>query len=478
MSGLKLFSANEFSPGVVDLSDCLNIAKQYEGNSDAFSEALRLQYFSQSAKKKTDSKARLVEQKKLAMNLRNGLKNYGLFDNESVALTDFGEQLLQLNDDKLYQAFATHILKNLFGLEMLKVIEEMQERGEAVNKKSLASKLSEAGFTAQKGGEIPLSTTDHLRMLGWLRKANVLPPKGYTINNTVVSKLVGFSNKQLDEILDLTPEQRAFIETFWTVAIADPKGEFFTKDILSICRNQHGSILDSIADRLAEKVFCPLEKLGYFSIIDRGKGRGGKSGKIVASKKLLALKPDVFQVRGITNLPADLRNRLNITMEQLWKDLGNNDKHIKGLALEVLAYRIATLLGLSLAKFRLRGPQSTNGAEVDLVCDGVNLHYSRWVVQCKNTPRSTLPLSVLAKEIGMAYLLKAHVILLITTGEFGETLQFHADGLAENSHLQVVLIDKNVLAEFQEKGISFLLSHFKKTAKDIMKIKKKQLIDE
>lgn len=478
MTSLKLVSANEFSIGIIDLKECLTIADSHTGDCDAFTEALRTKYFLSKAKKQKDRDRKRTQQHKLAMNLRNGLKNYGLYDNNLGALTPLGCELLGLNDKNLYRRFAVHILNNLFGIEILQVIREMRSRNEDVTKMSLARELQAAGFTAQKGGDISLSTTDHTKLLGWLRKADVLPSRGYEINEEVFASLMGYSNQQLDEIQSLTVEQRAFLETFWNVAVAEPTNIFFTKDIVSICRNQYGSLFDSIADQLAAKVFIPLAGLDYFKIIDPGRGRGGKSGQIVATEKLLALQQNIFQVQDTVELPPDLRAKLHVSMAELWKDLNSQDTYVKGLALELLAYRISKMLGLSLAKFRLRGPHSTNGAEVDLVCDGISLQYSRWLVQCKNTPATIIPLDVLAKEIGMAYLLKAHVVLLVTTGEFSSTLKCHAAGLAESSHLQVVLVDKHVLAEYKKKGISFLLSYLKEKARNTMKLKKSQLTED
>ncbi|WBF66055.1 restriction endonuclease [Desulfovibrio subterraneus] len=476
MKSLRLFSANEFSPGVVNLEELLHMAIESMGDKSSFVELIRGKYFANHAQHHDSAEARLIQQKKLAGNVCIGLTNYGLYDNKTHKLTEFGIHLSSLKSYDLYNEFAVHILKNMNGIEMLSVVGEMQARGEVVGKKSLAKALSVAGFTTYQGKPIPLNTTDHTKMLNWLRLAGVMPSGGrdFHINRSVYEKLLGYSNDELQGLHALNYEQRAFLETFWRVVQANPEQQFLTRDVLSVCRTKHGAAFDEIADQLSSKVFIPLQKLGYFEIVDPGKGRGGKSGWIKACEKLVKLPESVFDVQDISNIPSDLREAINTPMSQVWSELHSTDTYIKGLALEVLAYRIVSMLGLSLSRFRLRS-QATNGAEVDLICDGIHLQYSRWLVQCKNMPNTRLDLSVLAKEIGMAYLLKAHVILLITTGEFSDSLKFHAKGLAESSHLQCVLIDRHVLNSFKNQGVSALLSYFRESALDVMKVKQSQV---
>src|SRR5262249_3105359 len=148
-------------------------------------------------------------------------------------------------------------------------------------------------------------------------------------------------------------------------------------------------------------------------------------------------------------IPPEVRDKLNTPLEEIKRDLGSDDTHVKGLALEVLAVRLADEIGLTPLRVR-GGGRETQGAGGDLIAEGIHLHFSPWLVQCKN-PRS-VALSALAKEIGMAVLLKAHVIVLVTTGRFAETVSEHADGLAETTPLQVVLLNVGVLSQYQEKG--------------------------
>src|SRR5207244_2867972 len=112
--------------------------------------------------------------------------------------------------------------------------------------------------------------------------------------------------------------------------------------------------------------------------------RGGKSGAVSATQKLLELDPTRLAGDVKECVPPDLRASLRAPLEKIYADLSSTSTHEKGIALELLALRIVIDLGLIPKGFRERSAQ-TSGAEVDLVCEGIHLHFSRWVLQCKNT---------------------------------------------------------------------------------------------
>lgn len=172
-------------------------------------------------------------------------------------------------------------------------------------------------------------------------------------------------------------------------------------------------------------------------------------------------------------IPPEVRAKLKTPLVKIIKELGSKSKHTAGLALETLAVRMSYDLGLIPLRFRERGAD-TGGAEVDLVTEGAQLHFSRWLFQCKNV-KGSVPLSALAKEIGMAVLLKAHVIVLATTGTFASTVEDHAKSLAETTPLQVVLIDRTVVDNYVKRGALALWGHLDATAKDTMRLKRPQV---
>lgn len=178
--------------------------------------------------------------------------------------------------------------------------------------------------------------------------------------------------------------------------------------------------------------------------------------------------PPMDQPDRLAQVIAECRRRI----DRIYSDLESTDTYIKGIALELLALRIVIHLGLHPKGFRLRS-QQTGGSEVDLVAEGVHLHFSRWILQCKNT--ADVHLSALDKEIGMAVRTKAHVIVLVTTGRFARGVEVAADDLARDSHLQVILVGKDTLQIYRKQGMRHLLEFFQDRASTTMKLKIEQL---
>ncbi|MDP1987444.1 restriction endonuclease, partial [Phenylobacterium sp.] len=141
------------------------------------------------------------------------------------------------------------------------------------------------------------------------------------------------------------------------------------------------------------------------------------------------------------------------------------DTGVKGLALETLAVRLLYELGLTPVAFRARGSEN-NGAEVDLIAEGADTHFHRWMIQCKNTPKVNV--EALAKEIGMAVLYRAQVILLVTTGDFSLTVRRHAQELAETTNMQALLINGAELETYLNEGIAGLFRQFEQRAREVL----------
>jgi len=107
------------------------------------------------------------------------------------------------------------------------------------------------------------------------------------------------------------------------------------------------------------------------------------------SLKAYQIIDDEIQFTDFGNKLFNLRNDPN----ELYTD---NRVHIRGLALEALAFKLMRIIDLDYVATRLRG-NATGGAEVDLLFESSRLVFSRWQVQCKNTSRVTL--DDVAKEV-------------------------------------------------------------------------------
>jgi hypothetical protein len=464
---LRLPAAAEFSPGQVDLRDVLEIVARHSGNRRAIVEALRLKYFVHAAAKQQSEAGRLEQQQKRANNVLIGLKSYGFFDTENRALTEVGKELLRAHDDQaLYRAFATHILKRTHGLTVLQAVKDLQARGDRVSKDSLHRELERRGFS------LPTATTHHTQLLKWLEKAGVIDTeRDYAVEEVLAAELGGVELLVLDRLAELPRDQRAFLVTLRGLAETHGTEVMRTQDIFEACKIQHGRIFKE--DQLSARVLQPLAGAGWITLSGRGTGRGGKSGGVAATQKLLELDPIRLAADSGDGVPPELRGRLRTPLEKIYADLGATGTYEKGLALELLALRIVIDLGLLPKGFRERSAQ-TSGSEVDLICEGVHLHFSRWVLQCKNTT-AAVGVSALDKEVGMAIRMRAHVIVLVTTGRFTDTVGQAAHDLATDTNLQVVLVDGAVLERYRSGGMAALIDFFRTQATATMRLKREQL---
>src|SRR5262249_42175791 len=136
-----------------------------------------------------------------------GMKGYGLFDLDTNRLSAIGEALLASPDDTtLVDAFATHILKDCHGIEVLEAVRALQARGESATKARLQVELERLGFT------LPTATTHHTKLLQWLREAGVVNEEK-AIDEAKVAELTGVGLETLEEWSSLTREQQAFLRT-------------------------------------------------------------------------------------------------------------------------------------------------------------------------------------------------------------------------------------------------------------------------
>jgi hypothetical protein len=392
------------------------------------------------------------------------MKAYGLFDNATNELSDLGKALLACPTDAARSVlFAKHILNNCFGLEILEAVRDLKSRSIDVNKNSLATELLSRGF------KLPNATTHHTKLLQWLREASVINKK-YEIDENKLRELTGLSFTTIDELAGLTRPQLAFLRTLRKLSEAHGTNSLPAKAVVEQSIIESGSIFRS--DQLRAQIFTPLENKGLIKTSGSGPGRGGKSGTVAATEELLKIELTHLLSEPLGDIPPELRAKLRTPLSEIYTNLISSNTYEKGIALELLALRIIFDLGLIPLRFRERSAE-TGGAEVDLIAEGEHLHFSRWLFQCKNT--ATVTLSSLAKEVGMAVLLKAHVIVIATTGRFASTVEKYANELAQTTPFQVVLLDGGILSHYRDRELSALQDFFRAKAKQTMRLKRDQI---
>ena len=460
----KLAAATEFSPGIVRLQNILELLSSRPAKSkDQLVEEIRVEYFYDSAPNYSDPARRLKEQAKRANNVVIGLREYGLI--AGAEASPLALKLARQAPAEQHAGLATHILVDLDGVDVLRAVLDLQTRRERVNKDSLAQELR-----SNFGYEMPRDTTKHLLLLGWLRKAGVLPSQGYAIDEGRVHELAGIEIRPLDEWQSMPLGQQAFVQVLRRLSLTHGDVDHPVSAVLNQAEQEYGRLY--LGGRTAATVLAPLEDLGWVVTSGSTGGRGSKSGRVAPTPKLLDFDFELALGFSVPAIPADLRAMINRPLQEIEADLNDPDTYVAGLALELLSLRLVMALGLNPIDFRKRD-NKTGGGEVDVLAEGVHLHFSRWLVQCKNQ-QAPVTLGALTKEIGMAVLLQAHVIVIATTGRFAKSVLAHAEQVARTTAMQVVLVNGDTIRSFLQGSDDVIKKHFRNAAAETLRIKSSQ----
>lgn len=461
---MKLPNMNEFSPGVVsDLGPLLQIVAAHSGSETAISEAIATRHPRIAAT--ADERQRLGR----ARNVQIGMSQCGLFDLEANELTPFGQSLRGIPPADQYARFAAHLLSQCNGNGLLDVVRSLQSRRERVSGTSIRQELRERGFrvTTNEGN------ASKVRL--WLQKANAVDAD-WNINETVVGQILGIDQPARREWERFSRPQKILLKVLRQLTV-DPTAWFSGSHVKDVVHSQYG--LGALPEgSFRASVLNPLRDAGWLETRGErraGGGRGGNMGEVRATAKLLEITADLGLDPPMQGLPPEVIAQLDRGNHDLQRDVEGTNTYEKGLALEVLSVKLTRHIGLTPVTFRLRA-SATGGNEVDLIADGQHLHYSRWLVQCKAT-QSQVSTDVLAREIGMALLLKAHVVLMISTGGFSEVLKRYADQIEQTTALQVVLIDGETFRRILTQGAEALVDALHEQARAALLTKRSQVLE-
>jgi hypothetical protein len=268
----------------------------------------------------------------------------------------------------------------------------------------------------------------------WLEKAGIVTSADWEIDEGALESIVGASQVEVDALAMFTPEQKAFLKTLANLA---PDRDYAANDVEQLAAATYGIRFNEKA--LPRTVLVPLEKAGFLKLTKGTQGRGGKTFRIGLTNKLNAELIEPLMCALEQQVAADLRPLLRKPLTEILREVASDDRHVKGLALEALAFYLMRLVDLRYVATRLRG-EKTGGAEVDLIFEGSRLLFSRWQVQCKNTGR--VRLDDVAKEVGLTIQLKSNVVVIVSTGKIGREARGYARTVVKDTHLNVVLIDR------------------------------------
>jgi site-specific DNA-methyltransferase (cytosine-N4-specific) len=421
---------DQFSQDKTPLLDLLQLCTTSEPDLTELQERIRTAYF--------PGHGNADNSKKMAMNCRLSLKAYGLIEDEGkradrqYKTTPLTEELTELarteGDDAMFRRFAVHIVTELEGLTLLRLIENIRARGEQVSLEYLGEEMNDLGIT------IPPNSTYISTMVAWLARAGVIEERGYAVNWDVVYDLINVDADLIDRLYTLTPEQKFFL-----LSMLNLNTDEFTPSNKIANHTRSVYSIRVTTKNLVKDIIEPLEALGLIESQKTTIGRGAKPHdvRLTDKSKNELLAPTLENIAALTELTSADLNR---TFEDVVADLDHADKHVRGIALELFAVWIIRLLGLRFSKWRLRSFQATGGAEVDVMAASDKIVYSRWQMQCKNI-KGKVDVDTVAKEVGLTFLTQADVIALITTGKFTGDAINYANQVTDNSRYYIILLD-------------------------------------
>ena len=430
---------DQFDPDKYALTDVLELCTGFEPDRYELQDALREKYY---AGHGADPEGRNDNSTKMAMNCLLSLKAYRLItmsDTENYAVTDLAKELLSVRNDpqEVHRRFARHILTNLEGLLLARLIENIRARGELVTLEYLGEEMNELGL------RIPPNSTYISTMRKWLALAGVFRPSGYEVNWDVIYELLNIDADVIDHLYQLTPEQKHYLLSLVTLGITEftPSNKIanHTRSVYSIRLTTKNLVKD---------VLEPLENLGLIETQKTTTGRGAKPHEVRLSERGQneVLQPLINTLCKITELTSADLNR---SFEDVVKDLDHSEIHVRGIALELLAVWIIRLLGLRFSKWRLRHSQSTGGGEVDVMAASDKIIYNRWQIQCKNQ-RGRVGVEVIAKEVGLTFITHADVVMVVTTSAFAADAINYANQVTDNSRYYIILLEGDDIRKIVE----------------------------
>lgn len=451
-------NSSQFSPTQTPLPRLLEIVTAHEPDRQAVSLAILNEFF--------PGRAERTEDWKLANNTVIAMAEYGLFDKPlgatHVALTELGRSLAekaeQGDHDGLYADFARHILLNRRGLDVVAAIEDLAARGQTLTKATIVKEL------AQRGIYHPPNGTHLNGMRQWFEAAGLVAPGEWAPNRDRLKALLGVGMEDVEAFAGLTTEQRAFAKAF---------ARLNTDQELSNKVAQYASTLYGVEfpeGGLPQSVLFALRDVGLIECEKTTGGRGAKPYIVRPTEKLRAeiIEPLLTAIE--QSAGAQYRHLIRMRYQDILVGLKSASTHEKGIALEALAFYLGRLLGLEFVEWRLRTAK-TGGAELDVIMESARLIFSRWQVQCKNATEASL--EDIAKEVGLAQVIKSNVILIVTTGRVGSAARRFSEQVMRDTNLYVALVTGADLAHLQDTPAD-IAAIMNRQAQGAMTIKKGQ----
>lgn len=425
MSSARLPYAKQLSPAQVEMRELLQLARNAKGDRVALQSAIGRRFF----RKDTDPKNESIS----AMNCFLSMRWHGLVagDASSFTLTDLADDLLATKSEKaLVNRFATYLLLEQYGLQLVEVVDSLQSRGQGVTVPRVAAELQLLGIDAGgKSGE----NVNPMRL--WLERAGVFSGT-WNIDSTVLKSLVGASTKEISELVALPPQQQAFLRAMATLSDPPP---YDGAAVRRLAESQSPEV-DFDTKAFANAVLGRLETGGWITVTKTTDGRGGKSQAVTPTQRFreVVAEPLLEAVVEQVHLqdPASLRRPLPDLLAVVDDSARTNQE--RGMALEGVCIQVVRLAGMRFLGWRVRG-DDTMGAEVDVVADTAGAPYL--IVQVQSKASAITGREIIDREVGVSAALKSNVILFVTAKTVGPAARKAAAMHMQESALSILFLE-------------------------------------
>jgi hypothetical protein len=449
----RIPSFNDFSPRILsgDLRPVLCLVEESGGDAHLLTRGIAKLLFAGATNKRSQ------------INVPATLVSTGLCVRNPFRLTAHGRRVMDARDAlAATQLFVKHIYEVLGGDVLVQAIRNISRRGIAGSfKLNLKRELDSLGI-----GNLSTATTDHTTLANWFCAAGVLKKFGrqWSVNDSVLKCLTGVSSEELEELLSLSEGQALFLRRLRIRAEHSPTERHAARDLIAQCVREAPDLYRE--DQFRHQVIAPLETRGWLVAMGLTRGRGAKSGDVQATPKLLEIPLQYYSDRLDAAIPRDLREHLSQPISQIRVWLEGADRYRRGLALELLALRMLGDLSVEPCRIRARGPE-TGWAEIDVLAESMAPVYCLWCVQCKRYSDAKVRLNDIAREVGVASVVHAQVVVVITTSGFTSEAQAFANTVGERMPMQVLLVDGAVIMRYLQQGARPLREWIAKAANTV-----------
>ncbi len=454
-------NSSQFSPVQTPLPALLEIVKRDQPDRKAVSQQIMSELFKKRIGK-TQWDWKLADNTVIAMS-QYGLVNKPKSDTTHISLTELGERLHQFaaegKESDLYAEFAKHILLNLRGMDLVQCVDDLKTSGHEPTKHLIVKEMAHRGIYHPPNG------THANGMRQWLEQAGIFEKGGWTINKQRLENLLGLRGDEIEILAGLTKEQRDFARAF---------ARLNTSQELSNRVAQYTTALygtEFPEGGLPQSVLFALRDAGLIECEKTTGGQGAKPYVVRPTDKLRSAVIEPLLEATEQSVGLQYRKLIRMKYSDIISGLNNKSKTEKGKALEALVFYLGRLLGLTFVQWRLRSSK-TGGAELDVVMESDRLVFSRWQIQCKNSAQATL--EDIAKEVGLAQVIKANVILVVCTGRIGPVATQFARKVMEETNLYIALVDGRNLKQLSNSSAE-IVDIMNSQASEAMTLKRSQV---